>query len=81
LKLNDILELEFQMTYALNIPFNYNQMEYYEFVWRFERLVEERKKENSIDEESKGRMSISNLGANMAQMNGNTNNNDGLGNG
>jgi len=57
------------MSYALNIPFEYNQMEYYEFVWLFERLVEERKRESDDIQTQKGRMSISNLGANIAQMN------------
>jgi hypothetical protein len=42
-------------------------------VWRFERLVEERNKENSEASEQQGRMSISNLGASMAQMGDNTN--------
>ena len=63
------------MSYALNIPFEYNHMEYYEFVWLFERLVEERKRENEEIHAQKGRMSISNLGANMAQMNANGNTN------
>ena len=70
LNLNEILELEFQMTNALHIPFDYNQWEYYEFVWRFERLVDERNKENEDTKHREGRQSISNLGANMAQMGG-----------
>ncbi len=48
-------------------------MEYYEFVWLFERLVEERKRENDELNAQKGRMSLSNLGANMASMNSNSN--------
>jgi len=74
LELNDILEIEFQMTNALGIPFEYNQMEYYEFVWRFERLVEERKQENDRAQSNEGRMAISNLGINMSQLNEGINN-------
>ena len=69
MNLDDILELEFQMTYSLNIPFDYNDMEYYEFVWRFERLVTERKRENEAQEMANGRMSLANLGANISNMN------------
>ena len=69
IKLNDILEIEFQISNALGIPFEYNDMEYYEFVWRYERLVEERKKENESASENQGRKSMSNLGVNMATLN------------
>ena len=68
LNLNDILEIEFQLTYNLNIPFEYNHMEYYEFVWLFERLVEERKKESEHNSIENGRISMSNLGLNMDMM-------------
>lgn len=57
------------MTNALSIPFDYNRWEYYEFVWRFERLVDERNKENRESNEQQGRISMSNLGVNMSQMN------------
>jgi len=57
------------MTNALGIPFDYNHWEYYEFVWRFERLVTERNKENDEANVQQGRMSMSNLGVNLAQMN------------
>ena len=50
-------------------------MEYYEFVWRFERLVDERKSENEQNSEQQGRTSISNLGVNMAQMTNSDNQN------
>ena len=77
MKLDDILELEFQLAYNLNIPFGFGQMEYYEFVWFFERLIEERKKENAEAESQKGRMSMNNLGVNMGSLRDATNNNDG----
>ena len=57
------------MTNALTIPFDYNNWEYYEFVWRFERLVEERQRENAERNSSEGRMAMSNLGVNMGQLN------------
>jgi len=44
-------------------------MEYYEFVWRFERLVDERKRENDEKRTQDGRMAMSNLGVNMGEMN------------
>ena len=68
IELNDILEIEFQLTKALTIPFDYNKWEYYEFVWRFERLVDDRNAENESAKNTQGRTSISNLGINMSQM-------------
>lgn len=73
IELNDILEIEFQLTKALTIPFDYNKWEYYEFVWRFERLVDDRNSENEAAKASQGRTSISNLGINMSQMGMNKN--------
>lgn len=63
IELNDIWEREFQLSYTMNIPFDYDHMEFYEFVWRFERLVEERKRENDAVKQQDGRMSLKNLGA------------------
>ena len=60
------------MSNALNIPFDYNNWEYYEFVWRWERLVDERKQENAEDGQQEGRMSLNNLGVSMAQLQGNS---------
>jgi len=44
-------------------------------VWRFERLVDERNKENDESKNREGRRSISNLGVNMAQLNSTINQN------
>jgi len=52
----------------LSIPFEYNDKEYFEFVWFFERLVRERKSENESAKNSEGRMSLKNLGASMPMM-------------
>lgn len=62
LQLTDILEIEFQMTYALGIPFSYNNMEYYEFIWRYERLATERDMEIEAKKNREGNMSLSNIG-------------------
>lgn len=70
LELNDILEIEFQTTSALGIPFDYNHWEYYEFVWRWERLVEERQKENAEATQQEGRMALNNLGLSMDKLQG-----------
>jgi len=48
----DILEMEFQLGYALNILPNFNSLEFYEFVWIFERMVEQRKKENEASQKN-----------------------------
>jgi len=68
ISLDEILEREFQITYALNIPFDYNDKEYYEFVWFYERLVKQRNDDNA---EEQSRTSITNLGFNP-NMNGKT---------
>jgi len=69
IELNDILEREFQISYALQIPFDFNHKEYYEFVWFFERLVQERKAENEAHKKAEGRTSLTNLGAPNMNMN------------
>lgn len=61
--LNDILEREFQISYTMGIPFDFNHKEYYEFVWFFERLVQERKRENDDVRRQEGHMSLKNLGS------------------
>jgi len=50
------------MTYALGIPFSYNNMEYYEFIWRYERLATERDMEIEAKKNREGNMSLSNIG-------------------
>jgi len=44
--LNDILEIEFQLGYAMSITPRFNDMEFFELVWMYERMAEQRKKEN-----------------------------------
>ena len=74
IELNDILEREFQISYNMNIPFDYNKMEYYEFVWYFERLVKARNDENSEAQHAEGLMSLKTLGAsNFSNMGGDKN--------
>jgi hypothetical protein len=45
-------------------------MEFYEFIWLYEELCEDRKKENRAAQEQEGQMSLKNLGG--AMMNNNT---------
>jgi hypothetical protein len=44
--LTDILELEFELSKSLGIPLNYDEKEYFEFIWHYERMVQERKEDN-----------------------------------
>ena len=46
ISLNDILELEFQVARAMQISMNFDNKEFFEFIWLYERLAEERKREN-----------------------------------
>ena len=47
IKLNDILETQFQITNDLHLPWlHYDWMEYYELVWLHERTQKERDKEH-----------------------------------
>lgn len=61
LSLNDLLEIEFSISYKMNIPFDYNNKEFYELVWIYERLAEEIKTENNRQSESSGEFSLNNL--------------------
>lgn len=68
--LNKILELEFQLGYNVGIPFNFDNKEYYEFVWLYERLVEQRQKENESKRQNDGQTSLRNLSPDiLRQMN------------
>ena len=37
--------MEFLLSYNLGIPFDYDQKEFYEFVWIYERLIDQKKQE------------------------------------
>lgn len=51
---DDILEIEFMMTYRLGIPFEYNNKEFYELIWLYERLGRQIEKENQQKQEQDG---------------------------
>ena len=51
---DEILELEFMMSYKLNIPFEYNNKEFYEIVWLYERLGRQIQEENQRQQEQEG---------------------------
>ena len=44
--MNDILEIEFQIEYNMKVSQNFDSKEYYELIWKFERIAEQRQKEN-----------------------------------
>lgn len=46
ISLNEILEIEFQYSYAMKIKPDFNNMEFFELIWFYERLSEQRQKEN-----------------------------------
>lgn len=66
IELNQILEYEFSIGYTIGIPIEFNNKEYYEFVWLYERLVEEKKKEENPTGNG-GQNVVSALGVNMAE--------------
>lgn len=62
IKLNEILEIEFQFGYALGILPSFNEMEFYELIWLYERMAEQRKKENEDQQKNQsGRTSMMNM--------------------
>lgn len=46
---------------------NYNNLEYFELIWHYERLVEYRKQENLKNEQPDGQMSLGNMSQQMFQ--------------
>lgn len=58
ISLNDILELEFQLSYNMHIPFEFDNKEFYEFIFLYERLVQERKNENEREAKANGRQNL-----------------------
>jgi len=45
IKLIDVLELEFKIAYTMGIPINFDNKEFFEFVWIYERLAKEKETE------------------------------------
>jgi hypothetical protein len=56
--LNDILEIEFQLGYAMGIRPMFNDIEFFELIWMYERMAEQRKKENESIQKSRNKISI-----------------------
>lgn len=50
-----ILEFEFDLTYVLKIPFDYNNWSYVEFLWRYEHLS------NKLEEQKNNTTSLNNV--------------------
>jgi hypothetical protein len=61
LSLNDILEIEFQLGYALGISPHFNEWEFFELIWKYERMAEQRNKENEEVKKNQGDRSITDL--------------------
>ena len=62
ISLTDILELEFDLSYAMQIPFDWDQKEFFEFIWFYERLTSQKKREREA--EQKQNSGTQNLGQN-----------------
>jgi hypothetical protein len=52
------MELEFQISHNEGIPMEFDQKEFYEFLWWYERLVDERKKENERAMKDQGKNNL-----------------------
>jgi hypothetical protein len=52
------MELEFQISHNEGIPMDFDNKEFYEFLWWYERLVDERKKENERTMKDQGKNNI-----------------------
>jgi hypothetical protein len=59
--LNDILEVEFQLGYAMGIHPHFNDMEFYELIWIYERMADQRKQENEESKKNQGNRSIADM--------------------
>jgi len=60
--LNNILEIEFQLGYAMGINPSFNNLEFFELIWLYERMAEQRKKENEEAQKSlSGQRSITDM--------------------
>ena len=59
--MTDILEVEFQLGYAMGIRPNFNEMEFYELIWMFERMAEQREKERKAQEKDSGNMTMADV--------------------
>ena len=48
------------MSYAIKIPFDYDQKEYYEFLWLYERLATQNIREQEQQNEGSGQTNLAN---------------------
>lgn len=44
----------------MKVPLNFNEKEFFEFIWQFERLQAQRQREHEEEQRDKGRMSFTN---------------------
>lgn len=60
--MNDILEIQFQLTYNLHISFSdFDKMEFYELIWLYERVADEKHKENEAENSNRRGIPISKM--------------------
>lgn len=55
------MEVEFQLGYAMGIQPIFNEWEFFELIWKYERMAEQRKKENEEAKKGQGNTSIADL--------------------
>jgi len=57
--LNNILEIEFQIKYHMKVAFDFDKMNFIEFMWYYDRLKQE--KENESKNPTGGRNLLDNI--------------------
>jgi len=59
--LNDILEIEFQIGYYMKIMPKFDNMEFFELIWLYERLAAKKKEEKENNQSNPGRVSLGDM--------------------
>ena len=59
--MNDILEVEFQLAYNMKVQPNFDEKEFFELIWLYERMAEQRRKENEEAQKKPGDVSLSDV--------------------
>ena len=71
IKYEEILEIEFAISNKMGIPFDYNNKEFFELIWIYDRLVKQVEEEKQAARESAGETSLGNLSPGLlSQMQG-----------
>jgi len=59
--LNDILEIEFQIGYYMKIMPKFDNIEFFELIWLYERLAAKKKEEKENNQTGPGRFSMGDM--------------------